>query len=133
MLGTVEVRALDSQSSLSAVAGIVALVHSLASWATDQQGPWESREVLMESSFRAARDGLDASVWHDGAMRPIAQVARDTVALARPYARELGSEDGIEEVDRLLAVGGGAARQRAAFQRGGMAAVLVGLAGETAH
>ena len=30
MLGTVEVRALDSQSSLSAVAGIVALVHSLA-------------------------------------------------------------------------------------------------------
>ena len=133
MLGTVEVRALDSQSSLSAVAGIVALVHSLASWAADQQGPGESREVLMESSFRAARDGLDASVWHDGAMRPIAEVARDTVALARPYARELGSEDALEEVDRLLAIGGGAARQRAAFERGGMAAVLAGLAEETAH
>ena len=41
-LGTVEVRALDSQSSLSAVAGIVALVHSLASWATDRHGPGSS-------------------------------------------------------------------------------------------
>ena len=42
--------------------------------------------MLMESSFRAARDGLDATIWHDGAMRPIADMARDTVALARPYA-----------------------------------------------
>ena len=74
-------------------------------------------------------------MWHDGGVpRPIAEVARDTVALARPYARELaGSEDALEEVDRLLAVGGGAARQRAAFERGGMAAVLAGLADETAH
>jgi glutamate---cysteine ligase / carboxylate-amine ligase len=133
ILGTVEVRALDSQSSLRAVAGIVALVHSLASWAVDQQGPWESREVLMESSFRAARDGLDATIWGDGAMRPVAEVARETVQLVRPHARELGSLDALEEIDRLLAEGGGAARQRAAFHRGGMSAVLAGLAEETAR
>lgn len=132
-LGTVEVRALDSQSSLSTVAGIVALVHGLAGWAANRHGPWDSREVLMESSFRAARDGLKATVWHDGTMRPIAEVARATVALARPYARELGSDDALDEIDRLLAVGGGAARQRAAFARGGMPAVLAGLAEETAH
>jgi glutamate---cysteine ligase / carboxylate-amine ligase len=132
-LGTVEVRALDSQSSLRSVAGIVALVHSLASWAAEQHGPWESRQVLMESSFRAARDGLDATLWYDGAMRPVTEVARATLARSRPYAREIGSEDALAEVDRLLARGGGAARQRAAFDRGGMTAVLAGLADETAQ
>jgi glutamate---cysteine ligase / carboxylate-amine ligase len=131
ILGTVEVRALDSQSSLASVAGIVALVHSLARWAADQHGPWEPRDVLMESSFRAARDGVDATLWHDGAMRPVAEIARATVALARPHAREIGSEYGLEEIERLLVHGGGAARQRAALARGGMTAVLAQLACET--
>jgi carboxylate-amine ligase len=132
-LGTVEVRALDSQSSLRSVAGIIALVHSLAVWAAEQRGPWECREVLMESSFRAARDGLDATLWHDGAMRPVAEVARATLALARPYARQIGSDGPLEEIDRLLAQGGGAGRRRAAFARGGMIAVLAELADETAQ
>ena len=29
----------------------------------------------MESSFRAARDGMGATLWHDGALRPVAEVA----------------------------------------------------------
>jgi glutamate---cysteine ligase / carboxylate-amine ligase len=132
MLGTVEVRALDSQSSLASVVGIVALVHSLARWAADQHGPWEPREVLMESSFRAARDGLDATLWHNGAMRPVAEIARSTLDLARPYGREIGSDPGLEEIERLLADGDGAARQRAAFAGGGMIGVLAQLARETA-
>jgi glutamate---cysteine ligase / carboxylate-amine ligase len=131
MLGTVEVRALDSQSSLASVAGIVALVHALARWAADQHGPWEPREVLMESSFRAARDGLGATLWHDGAMRPVAEIARETLQLARPYAGEIGSDDALEEIERLLAHGEGAARQRGAFARGGMGAVLAQLARDT--
>jgi carboxylate-amine ligase len=131
-LGTVEVRALDSQSSLRTVAGITALVHALAHWAVDQRGPWEDREVLMESSFRAARDGLDATLWHDGALRPAAEVARMTLNLARPHAREIGSDAALEEIDRLLAEGNGATRQRAAFERGGIPAVLTHLVDETA-
>ncbi len=132
MLGTVEVRALDSQSSLASVAGIVALVHSLARWAADQHGPWEPREVLMESSFRAARDGLDATLWRDGAMHPAAEIARATLDLARPYAREIGSDDALEEIGRLLVDGEGARRQRAAFARGGMSAVLAQLLRDSA-
>jgi carboxylate-amine ligase len=132
VLGTVEVRAMDSQSSLHTVAGLAALVHSLARRAAAQPGPWERRDVLMESSFRAARDGLDATLWHDGALRPAREVARDAVELARPHARELGSDAALDEVERLLREGNGAARQRAAYARGGLRDVLAHLAGETA-
>ena len=103
ILGTVEVRALDSQSSVRSVAGIVALVHALARWAAEQHGPWEHRAVLMESSFRAARDGLSATLWHRGGLRPAAEVARSTIRLAQPYALEIGSESALEEINRLLA------------------------------
>lgn len=133
VLGTIEVRAMDSQSSLRSVAGLAALVHSLAVRAAEEHGPWELREVLMESSFRAARDGLDATIWNEGALRPVPEVARAAVALARPYARELGSDGALDEIERLLEDGNGAMRQRAAFARGCMPAVLDELVQETAR
>jgi glutamate---cysteine ligase / carboxylate-amine ligase len=133
ILGTLEIRAMDSQSSLGNAAGLAALVHSLARMAVEEHGPWEHREVLMESSFRAARDGLDATLWHDGALRPVPEIARATVERARPYARELGSEDALEEIERILIEGNGAARQRAAFASGGMTEVLAELVEETAR
>jgi carboxylate-amine ligase len=133
MLGTIEVRSLDSQSSLRTIAGIVALVHALARSGAEQQGPWESSEVLMESSFRAARDGLHATLWHDGALRPVAEVVSAALELARPHARELGSAALLDEIARLVREGGGAAHQRAAFDRGGMPMVLSQLAAETAR
>ena len=133
VLGTVEVRSMDSQSSLADIAGLAALVHALARRAAEEQGPWEHRDALMESSFRAARDGLDATLWHDGALRPVAEIARATVQLALPYARELGSDGALEEIERLLIDGNGAARRRAAFARGGMPELLGELVDETAQ
>jgi glutamate---cysteine ligase / carboxylate-amine ligase len=133
VLGTVEVRAMDSQSSLADVAGLTALVHALARRAAEESGPWEHRDVLTESSFRAARDGLGACLWHEGTLQPVPQVARATVQLALPYARELGSEGALEEIERMLVDGNGAARQRAAFARGGMQELLGELADETAR
>ena len=122
---------MDSQSSLADVAGLGALVHALARRAAEEHGPWEHRDALMESSFRAARDGLDATLWHDGALRPVPEIARATIQLALPYARELGSDGALEEIERLLVDGNGAARRRAAFARGGMCEVLAELAEET--
>jgi carboxylate-amine ligase len=133
-LGTVEVRAMDAQSALWSVSALTGLVHGLARAAAEQDAParWTPREVLMESSFRAARDGVAATLWHDGALRPVAEVARAAMDRARPFARELGSEDALDQVARILAEGGGADRQRAAFARGGMPALLEHLAAETA-
>jgi glutamate---cysteine ligase / carboxylate-amine ligase len=131
ILGTIEVRAMDSQFSHESAAGLAALVHSLARRGVEERGPWVTREVLMESSFRAARDGLYATLWHDGALRPVPEIARATLDLARPYARELGSDAALEGIERILVEGNGAFRQRAAFASGGMQAVLAELVAET--
>ena len=133
VLGTVEVRSMDSQSSLADVAGLAALVHALARRAAEDHGPWAHRDALMESSFRAARDGLAATLWHDGALRPVPEIARAAVQLALPYARELGSDAALEEIERMLVDGNGAVRRRAAFARGGMVELLAELADETAQ
>jgi carboxylate-amine ligase len=132
-LGTVEVRAMDSQSALWSVAGLAALIHALAR-AEAERGSraWPPREALMEASFSAARDGLDARLPHDGALRPAREVAVAALEEARPFARETGAGAALEEVERILREGNGADRQRAAYARGGMPALLDLLARETA-
>jgi glutamate---cysteine ligase / carboxylate-amine ligase len=124
-LGTVEVRAMDSQSALWSAAGLAALVHGLArAEAHDARSDWTPREVLMEASFTAARDGLRARLPMDGALRPAPEVARAALQRARPHAAELGSADALEGVERILREGSGADRQRVAYARGGMPALL---------
>jgi carboxylate-amine ligase len=132
-LGTVEVRAMDAQSQLASVAGLAALVHALAVACADGHGAIEPAEALTESSFRAGRDGLDATIWWCGALRPVPEVAAEVLALARPYARGFGDEDALAEVDRILREGNGADRMRAAAQAGGTSAVLERLVAETAE
>ena len=100
VLGTLEVRSMDSQSSLATSRASRRSSTRSRGAAAEEHGPWEHREVLMESSFRAARDGLDATLWHDGALRPVPEIARAAVQLARPYARELGSDAALEEIER---------------------------------
>jgi carboxylate-amine ligase len=131
-LGTVEVRAMDAQSRSRAVLGLAALVHALAVACADGQGEILTAEAIMESSFRAGRDGLEARVWSRGANRPLREAARETLDVARAYAADLGEDDALHEVDRILAEGNGAARMRAAHERGGMRAVLELLVRESA-
>jgi gamma-glutamyl:cysteine ligase YbdK (ATP-grasp superfamily) len=52
--------------------------------------------------------------------------------VAFPYAARAGCADALAQVERLLAEGNGAARQREAFARGGMQGVLRHLAEQTA-
>jgi glutamate---cysteine ligase / carboxylate-amine ligase len=123
---------MDGQAALWSEAGLAALVHALA--AREAQAPprtrWTPREALVEASFAAHRDGLDARLPLDGALRPAREVVRATLDLARPFARDLGADAALEGVERILAEGNGADRQRAAFARGGIPAVLAMLVGE---
>jgi glutamate---cysteine ligase / carboxylate-amine ligase len=127
-LGTVEVRAMDAQSRITSVAGIAELVHALAAACADGYGSVESAEALTESSFRAGRDGLDATLWWAGALRPVREVAADVLPTARAYARG----GGLDEVERILREGNGADRMRRAHAAGGMPAVLAQLVDESA-
>jgi glutamate---cysteine ligase / carboxylate-amine ligase len=128
-LGTVEVRAMDAQSRLESVAGLAELIHALAAACADGHGAVEPAEALTESSFRAGRDGLDATIWWGGRLRPVREVAADTLALARSYARG----DGLEGIERILREGNGADRMRHAHAAGGMPAVLGRLVREAAQ
>lgn len=125
-IGTLEVRAMDAQSDLDAVAGLAALVHGLTLAEISSPRPAEDSGVLMESSFRAARDGLDATIWFDGELRTIPEVAERALRLARRHT----DAPELEEIERIVREGNGATRRRAAFERGGMPAVLSELAAE---
>jgi carboxylate-amine ligase len=127
LLGTVEVRAMDAQSDLETVAGLAALIHGLALHEARHPRPADDSGVLMESSFRAARDGLRATIWFDGALRGVPEVAGKAVALAR---RQLDVPE-LDVIDRIVRTGNGADRQRAAFERGGIDAVVAHLVRET--
>jgi carboxylate-amine ligase len=95
-------------------------------------GEHPSKVLLDEATFRAVRDGLDARFSTGGPMRHVQEVARLALDVAFPYAARAGCADALAQVERLLAEGNGAARQRAAFTRGGMQGLLRHLAGQTA-
>lgn len=134
-LGTLEVRAMDAQARIGSVCGLAALVHGLVLACVHEPptGPLPPREALVESSFRAGRDGLAATVWHDGALRPVRELAADAIERARPYARDVGAEGALEEAQRILSEGNGADRMRAAHAAGGMRGMLERLVAETAQ
>jgi glutamate---cysteine ligase / carboxylate-amine ligase len=129
-----ELRAMDAQSRLGAVAGLSALVHGLALALLDGRvtPPIPGAEVV-ESSFRAGRDGLEATLRWDGAMRPLRELAAEAVEHARAALRERGGDGALEEAERILREGNGADRMRAAHAEGGMRAVLERLVDEAAQ
>jgi carboxylate-amine ligase len=125
-LGTVEVRALDPQSSLEDTGALVALVHCLARHAAEAEPqPETPAEVLEEGAFRAARYGVEAQLPDtDGRLRPVRELLDDVLALARGHARELDCAEQLEQLPALLERGGGAGRQRAAYEIAGMDGLL---------
>ncbi len=131
-LGTVEVRVMDSQSSLERVAGLAALIHGLAIHEA-LSGPrqWLERDPIEESVFWATSHGLGARLLSGGRLRPVPDVARAAIDLARPHLRELGADAALETIERILAEGGGADLQRRAYAEGGMPEVLKRLVAQT--
>lgn len=127
-LGTVETRVMDAQASLRDVEVLSSLVYGIACNAAEHGPPTPSaREALAESAFRATRDGVGATVWSDGQLRALGELAAEAVALAKPYAG-----DAVDDVMRIVREGNGADRQRRNFEAGGMPQVLAELVAETA-
>ena len=132
-LGTLEIRALDAQSSHDDLAGLIALIHCLAVHeATAPPTRGSSPEALRELSFRACRDGLDARLVVDGSVRPAREVAHHAIGLAGAYAADLGCWEELMSLHALIESGNGALRQRRHEREGGMRLVLRRLADETA-
>jgi carboxylate-amine ligase len=133
-LGTVEVRGMDVQPTAAANAGFAALIQALGAREIDRPSTSDvHREALEESYYQAIRHGLEARLMgEDGEPTPAPDAARRALDEARPYAEDLDGADSLEEIERILADGNGADRQRAAFESGGIPAVLDYLATATA-
>lgn len=113
-LGTVEVRAVDVPTEPRTSSALAALIQAIAAKELDR--PSDSRlhrEALEESYFQAASHGLEAEILFDverpGPARNVAARMLETV---RPYARELGTEESLTEIERILREGNGAEEQR---------------------
>jgi carboxylate-amine ligase len=132
-LGTVEVRAMDVQPRAEANAAVAALVQALAAKEIDQAStPELCREALEESYYQASRYGLEARLMVDDEVaEPGVEVAERVLAEARPYARELGGEEALDEIERIVREGNGADDQRRVHQCAGMDGLLGWLAERT--
>jgi glutamate---cysteine ligase / carboxylate-amine ligase len=133
-LGTVEVRAADTQFDLDRAAGIAALTHCLALVeAGRRQDDIPAREALAESSFQATRHGLQATLLdRDAEPVPARDLANRTLELASAVADELECGAELATVQAILDDGNGAEQQRAVFEEGGMKALLDFLVERTA-
>jgi carboxylate-amine ligase len=127
-LGTVEIRALDAQCTLQDMAGLVALAHCLARYEAEADPDRSSdpaAEVLEEGAFRAARYGTAARLPDaEGRLRPVKELLQAALDLAGGYAQELDCVAELESLSSLLESGGGAGRQRAAYEIAGMDGLL---------
>jgi carboxylate-amine ligase len=124
-LGTVEIRAMDAQTSAADSAGLIALVQALARMVLEGEPPTREigPEVLAENRFLAARDGLQARLIDPVECRlvPIRELIGALIARCSPYGDAVGAVD-LERVNRLV-VANGADRQRAWVREHGMLAL----------
>jgi glutamate---cysteine ligase / carboxylate-amine ligase len=134
-LGTVEIRALDAQSSLLDTAALVAFTHCLARAAAEDEAVQElPSELLEEGMFRAARFGVGAQLPDAaGELHPFDELLADALDHVQPYARELGCEDELALIPALVAAGGAAGRQREIYELAGMESLLRALTETTAQ
>ncbi len=131
--GTVEVRAIDVQTDAAGSCAFAAMIQAIAAKELDRPTtPGLYREALEESYFQAASHGLEAEILFDAETpEPARAVARRVLDLVRPFARELGGEAPLEEIERILREGNGAEDQRRVHGDAGMSGLLDYLAART--
>src|SRR5438067_13697150 len=122
-LGTVEIRAMDSQTRVEHTIALSALVVSLVKLLTEQfatgapspDPPWE---ILDENRWLAARHGLEAElVDHRSASRTgVRQLTESLLKRLAPHASELGCSQELDGIRDLLRGGNGALRQQMVYE-----------------
>ena len=133
--GTIEVRVADAQTTVGETAAVAAAVHALVTWLAQRASDGEQLAVaptwrIAENSFAAGRDGLDA-VFADlvsGRREPVRERLERLLDELAPVAAQLGCAAELEQARALAGGPGGAARQRAEAQRGGLEGLVGWLA-----
>lgn len=125
-LGTIEIRAMDSQTRIEHTIALAALVVGTVKLLTEQhrpgaQPPEPAWEILDENRWLAARHGLDAELLdpQTGERQSARALTEQLLERVRPHARELNCEAELEGVEDLLRSGNGALRQQMVFEANG--------------
>ena len=121
-IGTIELRILDSQTSLRSVASLTALTQCLVVKALSEnaRGPYD-RELAAENKFRASRHGLDTTFYDAKERRsiPAREMVRGLVNELRTVSQDLSCEDELSEVLEIVENGTGSLYQRRAYEESG--------------
>ncbi len=122
-LGTVEIRAMDSQTRVEHTVALSALVISLVKLLVEQfqQGadqiepPWE---ILDENRWLAARHGLEAELLEHstGERVGVRELTERMLQRLAGHARELDCAEQLDGVRDLLQSGNGALRQQMVYE-----------------
>ncbi len=121
--GTVEIRAMDSQTRIEHTMGLAALAQAMVKELCEHYDSGErlSRypyEMLDENKWLAARHGLDGELVDlpsDDRVKT-SDLALRVLDRMREHARDLGGERELEGIDDLLERGNGASRQIVVYE-----------------
>ncbi|HEX5639562.1 MAG TPA: YbdK family carboxylate-amine ligase [Burkholderiaceae bacterium] len=120
--GTIEVRVFDTPLTVERAAALAAYVQAICSMLLERSGPPESEDIYVTynyNRFQACRFGLEGQLIDGatGAVRPVHQDVLATLEQVRSHARELGSLDAMDDIERWVRSDGNDARwQRETYQ-----------------
>jgi carboxylate-amine ligase len=120
--GTIELRVLDSQTSLVSAIALTALTQCLVVKALSEppKGPYPF-DLAIENKWRASRHGLDA-VFYDaerGTSVSAKEMARTLVDELRPVSQDLKCENELLDVLEIVENGTGSQQQRRVYEESG--------------
>ena len=122
-IGTIELRILDSQTSLTSALALTALTQCLVHrmLEDDVSGEPYNRDLAEENRWRSARHGMDAAFYNaaTGNTVPARDAARTLVEELTPHAQDLGCESELEGILEIVEGGTGSQRQRQIYEESG--------------
>jgi glutamate---cysteine ligase / carboxylate-amine ligase len=124
--GTLEIRICDGPASLAEASAIVAYIHLLAHWFSDNGGwidhvPPPPRWLARENKWRAMRYGLDADlvINTQGETKPIRKDIEEWLHKTAKYRDSLDYGKYIQALRQILAHGNSSHRQRRIYEETG--------------
>jgi carboxylate-amine ligase len=119
-IGTIELRVLDSQTSLESAIALTAHTQCLVVQAlsNNARGPY-NRELTTENKWRASRHGLNATFYdaEKGVSVPAKESARTLVNELRPVSQDLGCENKLLDILEIVENGTGSQHQRRVYEK----------------
>ncbi|KTC85038.1 carboxylate-amine ligase [Legionella brunensis] len=121
--GTLEIRVCDGTATLSETLALVAFIHALAHWFSDN-GSWlESVScppswLSRENKWRAIRYGLDTDlvVNTDGKTKPMREDIKEWIDKLAPYIDRLNYQTYFATLEAIMKAGTSSERQRKVFE-----------------